>query len=180
MRIQQKDIHSAERMGEGYYYVPEVGGEFGDFYHLWKDTAGEWHIAPTWTLECSNNEEFIVLPNIERRAIKMDHRHFEAIKRVDAPAEQAPVGSCQPYVSVGVDWDKAEEHSPSGKKTWYPGCCDVCQEDDCATEAIIADLIMARTVSDAETAIGYVRDPATGDIFKVTVEYLGNNPNGKD
>jgi hypothetical protein len=157
MKIHPKHEWLANKMGEGYYYIP---GSQREFFHLWKDGQNQWRCTSTWTLECDKDEEFVVLDSISRKAIKMNCHHFEAIERADDATEQVtkPLGYCE--VS----------------KEDYVQLVD----DDCAVSVIFENLIMARTVSDAETTVGYVRDANTGDIFKVTIDYLGNNPDEKD
>ena len=157
MKIWERDQELAQKTGEGVWLWD------GAWYELYIDNDGEWSANASRGSSVEGNT-LAILPEILKHGIKMERRHYDAIERVDAPAEQAPLGSCRPY-----------------------GYCEVCKEDyvqlvddDCATEAIIDNLIMARTVSDAETAVGYVRDAATGDIFKVTIDYLGNNPDEKD
>lgn len=124
----------------------------GNWYQVYLDADGEWSVHASWG-SIGYDVEMHMLDKIVRQGTKIEQRHLDAIQRVDAPAEQ---------VTVGVDWVQRIE------------------DNDCATEDIIDNLIMARTVSDAETAIGYVRDAKTGDIFKVTIEYLGNNPDEQD
>ena len=166
MKICREDQALAAQIGESIWVWDGV------WYQIYQDKYNEWSVNCSWGW-ISEYTELHILSELVEKGIKIEQRHLDAIKRVDAPAEQ---------VTVGVDWAKVEEHAPPGKKTWYPGCCEVDPDNEYAIEErklspvedIVWSLMAAREISDEEHNMGFVTDSESGDMYKVTVQYIGN------
>lgn len=118
------------------------------FYELYtkRDT---WHVNVLWGKD--NQEVFVLTDALAKEGIKLDQRHFDAIERVDAPVQ-----------TVAAELPKVEQEAE------IP--CDKLS----AVEVIVESLIAAREVADEEINMGFVTDSISGDMFKVSVQYIGN------
>lgn len=147
MRVDAEDQKLAEKVGKGVWFLD------GAFYELYQDEDEIWRVNTTWGNYARHDTPFYVLENLLKRGIKLDKRHFDAIELVET--------------LDAVEEDDEDDEDEDVKET----------VPITAAEEIVQNLFTARTVSDEELAIGFIRNPKTNDVYKVLVQYIGNRSN---
>ena len=146
MRVDAEDQKLAEEMGAGIWFLD------GTFFELYPDEDEIWHVNVTWGNYAGHDTSFYVLESLQKRGIRLDQRHFDAIKLVETLNK--------------TDGDEDDLEDDAEEEVPVSGA-----------ESIAQNLFAARTVSDEEIAIGFIQDPKTNDLYKIVVQYIGNRPN---
>lgn len=161
MKVSKEHFEIAERLGEGIF----MRKPFGILFSLEKDSLnGNWYIA---TLDEGWNEvdTFRILDMWAGDAVKLPDNGIERCAiLLRNQAAQDKLGRCTPHSCC-------PSHAMQQLEDMAAETCDC---DNNPVMQLFGSLIAAREVADEETVTGFISDSETNDMYKVTIQYIGN------
>ena len=163
MKVNSSHEKVAERLGQGVFFHTQRNQ-----FLLLEQRATAWEIVLLDT-GWENTTQYNLLPMDEKYLVKLpsDERDIESmIELWQAKQEdQSKLGRCTPHSCC-------PSHAMQQLEDMAAETCDC---DDNPVMQLFGSLIAAREVADEETVTGFISDSETNDMYKVTIQYIGNN-----
>lgn len=158
MKLNSDHRAVAERLGEGVFFHTQRNQ-----FLLLEQRATAWELVLLDT-GWENTAQYNLLALDEKYLVKLppDSRDIESmIELWQAKQEgQSKLGRCTPHSCCPSHAMQME--------------LDMTRTKGIACEALLDQLVAARELSDEEFIMGFVKDKDTNDVFKVTIQYIGN------